>query len=37
VEIASQRARFLIEIETGSATIWDQEKLTSTLAKLNRY
>src|SRR5262249_36668499 len=26
-----------IEIETGSATIWDQEKLTSTLAKLNRY
>ena len=37
LEIASLRARFFIEIETGSATIWDQEKLTSTLAKLNRY
>ena len=24
-------------METGSATIWDQEKVTSTLAKLNRY
>jgi len=28
---------YFAEIETGSATIWDQEKLTSTLAKLNRY
>ena len=28
---------FFIELETGSATIWDQEKVTSTLAKLNRY
>jgi len=37
LEIASQRARFFVELETGSATIWDQEKLTSTLAKLNRY
>ncbi len=37
LEIPSQRARFFIEIETGSATIWDQEKVTSTLAKLNRY
>jgi hypothetical protein len=37
LEIPSQRARFFIEIETGSATIWDQEKVTSTLAKLERY
>src|SRR5215472_14868625 len=37
LEIPSQHARFFIEIETGSATIWDQEKMTSTLAKLNRY
>ncbi len=37
LEIPTQRARFFIEFETGSATIWDQEKVTSTLAKLNRY
>lgn len=37
LEIPSQRTRYFVEIETGSATIWDQEKNTSTLAKLNRY
>jgi len=37
LEIPSLRKRYFAEIETGSATIWDQEKLTSTLAKLNRY
>jgi len=37
LEIPSQRTRYFVEIETGSATIWDQEKLTSTLAKLDRY
>ena len=37
LEIARHRARFFIEIETGSATIWDQDRLTSTLSKLNRY
>jgi len=37
LEIQSQRLRTFIEIETGSATIWDQEKVTSTLAKLERY
>jgi hypothetical protein len=37
LEIPSERVRFFIEIETGSATIWDQEKVTSTLAKLERY
>jgi len=37
LEIPSQQARFFIEVETGSATIWDQEKVTSTLAKLERY
>jgi len=37
LEIPSQRLHIFIEIETGSATIWDQEKVTSTLAKLNRY
>jgi hypothetical protein len=37
LEIPSQRIRIFVEMETGSATIWDQEKMTSTLAKLNRY
>ena len=37
LEIPSQRTRYFVELETGSATIWDQEKVTSTLAKLNRY
>jgi hypothetical protein len=37
LEIPSLRKRYFAEIETGSATIWDQEKLTSTLAKLNWY
>jgi len=37
VEIPSLCKRYFGEIETGSATIWEQEKLTSTLAKLNRY
>ena len=37
LEIPTLRRRYFAEIETGSATIWDQEKLTSTLAKLNRY
>jgi len=37
LEIPSLRKRYFAEIETGSATIWEQEKLTSTLAKLNRY
>src|SRR5712692_2757888 len=37
LEIPSLRRRYFVEIETGSSTIWDQEKLTSTLAKLNRY
>jgi len=37
LEIPSQRIRIFVEIETGSATIWNQEKMTSTLAKLNRY
>jgi hypothetical protein len=37
IEIPSLRKRYFAEIETGSATIWEQEKLTSTLAKLNRY
>ncbi len=37
LEIPFLHKRYFAEIETGSATIWDQEKLTSTLAKLNRY
>src|SRR6266851_1513945 len=37
IEIPSLRKRYFAEIETGSATIWEQEKLTSTLAKLERY
>jgi len=37
LEVPFLRKRYFAEIETGSATIWDQEKLTSTLAKLNRY
>ncbi len=37
IEIPSLRKRYFAEIETGSATIWEQEKLTSTLSKLNRY
>ncbi len=37
LEIPSPRKRYFVEIETGSATIWEQEKLTSTLTKLNRY
>jgi hypothetical protein len=37
LEIPSLRKRYFVELETGWATIWDHEKLTSTLAKLNRY
>jgi hypothetical protein len=37
IELPSLRKRYFAEIETGSATIWEQEKLTSTLSKLNRY
>jgi hypothetical protein len=37
IEVPFLRKRYFAEIETGSATIWNQEKLTSTLAKLNRY
>jgi hypothetical protein len=37
LEIPSARRRIFIEFETGSATIKDSKKSTSTLAKLDRY
>src|SRR5437868_4077784 len=37
LEIPSSRRRFFIEYETGSATVRDAKKSTSTMAKLDRY
>src|SRR2546425_164380 len=37
LEIPGIKQRYFIELETGSDTIWDEEKLTSTLSKLDRY
>jgi len=37
LEIPSSQRRFFIEYETGSATVRDAKKSTSTMAKLDRY
>jgi len=37
LEIPESRRRFFIEYETGSATVRDAKKCTSTMAKLDRY
>ena len=37
LEVAALKRRFFIEYETGSATVRDAKKSTSTMAKLDRY
>src|SRR5207248_2959413 len=37
LELPAFKKRFLIEYETGSATVRDAKKSTSTMAKLDRY
>jgi len=37
LEVPASRKRFFIEYETGSATVRDAKKSTSTMAKLDRY